>query len=351
MAKHRRDEIRREILARLADWSVSPVAAVAEYFGVTRQAVQRHLAAMVDEGLIEAQGTAPHLRYRLHALSHAEAEMRLKPPPEEDRVWREQVRPTLEGLDAEPTDICYYGFTEILNNAIDHSGGRRVRVWAERSGASVRMGVEDDGIGIFRKLAEATRLSDIREVPLELAKGKLTTDPRRHTGEGIFFTSRAFTSIVLESNGISFAYQHREPEPLWTVSGPSDAEAVPDESARGTRVELLLVLPARRPLEAVFAEYSSGPEEYRFSKTHVPLKLAAVGEDTLMSRSSAKRVLARVERFDEATLDFTHVRSIGQAFADEIFRVFASEHPNVHLRVVNANPKVQAMIRRARSHR
>jgi STAS-like domain of unknown function (DUF4325) len=38
---------------------------------------------------------------------------------------------------------------------------------------------------------------------------------------------------------------------------------------------------------------------------------------------------------------------IGQAFADEIFRVFHDAHPDIRLEVVNAEPDVTKMIERA----
>jgi hypothetical protein len=41
------------------------------------------------------------------------------------------------------------------------------------------------------------------------------------------------------------------------------------------------------------------------------------------------------------------VTSIGQAFADEVFRVFARDHPDVVLVPMHAVPAVQQMIRRA----
>lgn len=65
----------------------------------------------------------------------------------------------------------------------------------------------------------------------------------------------------------------------------------------------------------------------------------------------AGRLHGTGERFDEALLDFKGVRSIGPAFADEIFRVFAAAHPNVQLIAINANEQVTAMIRRATAAR
>ena len=76
-------------------------------------------------------------------------------------------------------------------------------------------------------------------------------------------------------------------------------------------------------------------------------ELAQYGTDPLISRSHAKRILACLESFAEAILDFSGVDSIGQAFADEIFRVFARAHPGVKLTPIHANEEVNRMIRRA----
>lgn len=68
---------------------------------------------------------------------------------------------------------------------------------------------------------------------------------------------------------------------------------------------------------------------------------------TLVSRSQAKQLLQRVDRTRCVILDFEGIERIGQAFADEIFRVFVNEHPGVKLVAIHAAPEVQQMIRRA----
>ena len=68
-----------------------------------------------------------------------------------------------------------------------------------------------------------------------------------------------------------------------------------------------------------------------------------------MSRSQAKRLLARVDRFSIVIFDFATVESIGQAFADEIFRVFERAHPNIKLVAINTSKSIDQMINRARS--
>lgn len=80
------------------------------------------------------------------------------------------------------------------------------------------------------------------------------------------------------------------------------------------------------------------------------MKLAQFGDDNLVSRSQAKRLLARVEKFKSVVFDFRGVEMVGQAFADEVFRVFSLQHPEVELVELNANAAVKRMVSRARSH-
>jgi hypothetical protein len=66
--------------------------------------------------------------------------------------------------------------------------------------------IHDDGEGIFKKLRRELDLADARHAVLELSKGKVTTDPAHHTGEGIFFTSRMFDSFFIHAGNIWFVH-------------------------------------------------------------------------------------------------------------------------------------------------
>jgi hypothetical protein len=114
----------------------------------------------------------------------------------------------------------------------------------------------------------------------------------------------------------------------------------PDSS---TMVAMELDNNTERTLKDVFDQYSSG-ENYDLSKTVVPLRLAKFGEEKLISRSQAKRALARVDRFRAVVFDFAGIEMIGQAFADEIFRVWARAHEDVVCTVIDASPAVRKMI-------
>jgi anti-sigma regulatory factor (Ser/Thr protein kinase) len=236
--------------------------------------------------------------------------------------------------------ICQYGFTEVFNNAIDHSEGRQALVKVERTAQSVSLIVIDDGVGIFEKIKSSFGLEDYRHAILELAKGKLTTDPKRHSGEGIFFASRVFDEFAIAANRYQFIH-FNSPEGDWLI----EDEKIDSD---GTMIKMKIAVDSPRTLKAVFDLYANpDTDDYGFSRTHVPLRLAQYGNDQLISRSQAKRVLSRFERFKEVFLDFSGIEAIGQAFADEIFRVYALDHPEIKLVAQNANEQVSRMIRRA----
>ncbi|WHZ19396.1 MAG: ATP-binding region, ATPase-like [Rhodanobacteraceae bacterium] len=314
------------------------VAAVGESLGLTRQTVIARVRALIDAGYLEKSGTTrPTYRHgpsRRATFTHPLRGL------EEDRVWSRDVAPLLRGLPANVIDICHHGLTEMVNNAIDHSGGSHLRVYVDRTREIVTLMVSDDGVGIFRKITAALDLPDERLALLELSKGKLTTDPRRHTGEDVFFTSRMFDRFQIASGELVFDHDDAEADDLLDTIEPRYAR-------RGTTVLMEIATKSKRTAKQVFDKFSSGPDDYAFAKTVVPVRLAKVGDENLVSRSQAKRLMQRVERFRTVVLDFAGVTSIGQAFADEVFRVFASAHPGVELIPMHAVPQVQQMIRRA----
>jgi len=86
---------------------------------------------------------------------------------------------------------------------------------------------------------------------------------------------------------------------------------------------------------------------FGFDKTIVSVRLELHGDDMLVSRSQAKRLLNRFDRFRVVVLDFEGISEIGQAFADEVFRVFPNFHPTTEICAINANDPVKKMISRA----
>ncbi len=334
----RGEDIRRYILENVGKNSANISKKTAEHFGITRQAISKHLQRLISEHALTQAGNTRNRSYKLASLSQSIKRFLITPELAEDVVWRNDVAPILGELPENVRDIWAYGFTEMFNNAIDHSEGSEIVIRITRTAVDTTMLLIDNGIGIFKKIQTALKLLDESHAILELAKGKLTTDPKNHTGEGIFYTSRMFDDFAILSGGIYFSHTFGKPEDWVMESTPST----------GTTVWMKLNNHTARRKKKIFDEFSSR-DNYGFNKTVIPVRLAQYENDKLISRSQAKRVLARVELFKTVIFDFDGVFTIGQAFADEIFRVFSQAHPEMRLIELHANSEVGRMIKRARS--
>ncbi len=336
---HDSSEVRAFIFAHVLEHPKDVAKRVADRFGITRQAANRHLGRLVEEGLLVSEGQTRRRQYRPAVLGSVDVTIPIGAELQEDLLWRDHVSPLLRAVPENVRDVCNYGFTEMINNANDHSGSPTLTLAAEITAARIKLLVIDQGVGIFRKIKDALGLHDERHAILELAKGKFTTDPERHTGEGIFFTSRMFDCFAIGSGALALVHRRRFQDFL-----------IREEIAReGTMAVMEIEARSTHTANEVFGRYASDQDDYAFQRTHVVVGLAEAEGDKLVSRSQAKRLVSRLERFREVVLDFRSVASIGPAFADEIFRVFRAAHPHVQLVPINANEDVERMIRRAES--
>lgn len=333
----RSSEIEAALLQAVETHPRDLVGMVAAQLGLSGARISSQVRELVAAGYLDKAGTTRPVytlgRHRRSRQRYARIGLA------EDAVWFGQLSPLLQTLPPAVLEIAHYGVTEMVNNAVDHSDAGHVAVQMDLRDGQLRLTVADDGVGIFHKISRALDLPDERLALLELAKGKFTTDPRRHTGEGVFFTSRLFDRFGIVSGGLVFSHDDAFDKDILF-----DADGMPSQ---GTVVFMAIDTASERTPRQVFDQYSSGPDDYSFAKTVVPVRLAQVGEENLISRSQARRLLQRVDRFRHVVLDFGGVAGIGQAFADEIFRVFALAHPEIELIPVHAVPEVQQMIRRA----
>ncbi|MDO8412344.1 MAG: DUF4325 domain-containing protein [Gallionellaceae bacterium] len=327
-------DLRRSILDAIAHDGGNVAARLAAQHGVSRQSTSAWLAKLKQEGFITSSGVGRGVRYQLAVLANVQHSYE-RAGLSEDRVWRELAGPQLADLQPNVRDIWHYAITEMVNNAIDHSGSVQVVVELLRDALNTTVYVADEGEGIFLKIQRALHLYDPREAILELAKGKLTTDPAHHTGEGIFFSSKVMDAFDIRSGTLHFMHDEWGADVL--LERPANAP--------GTLVLMRLANNSARTLQEVFNLFAA-PEEYTFARTIVPVKLAQHEGEKLVSRSQAKRLTMRFERFQTVVLDFAGVEEIGQAFADEVFRVFQQAHPATTLSPINMTSAVENMFKR-----
>jgi anti-sigma regulatory factor (Ser/Thr protein kinase) len=365
----RAQAVRDFILEVVDDHPHDLVTAVSSRFDTTKQTASYHIQKAVSDKELIQTGKTRRARFYLAPKKTWQKQYSLAGPnaaQSEHDVWEADVLPQLAGLPENALDIWRYCFTEMFNNAIDHSGGSRATVQLKRTTVNVEIAIIDNGVGIFKKIQQAMKFPDVRYSALELHKGKFTTDPAHHTGEGIFFTSKVLDAFDISSGGVYFTSPSSSAgaleanisaaasvsallSPTTKKSSTSTTTSTTARKGAGTAFWMKLKNTTTRSLREVFDQFASPEGDYKFDKTIVPVKLAEQNRNDLVSRSQAKRLLLRIDRFRTVILDFKNVNQIGQAFADEIFRVFVRSHPGVDLQFVNANEEVTRMIKRAQS--
>ncbi|KKW41932.1 MAG: hypothetical protein UY92_C0012G0011 [Candidatus Magasanikbacteria bacterium GW2011_GWA2_56_11] len=311
------------------------VALVADRYNISRQRAHNYVTREVTKGNLIKVGKTRATRYFLASGNEIEFAIKIKPGLAEDKIWSKYVKPLLLKYPYNIQNIAAYGFTEIFNNAIDHSRGTSIYSNIKLEKGNLIITIMDNGVGIFKKIQEALQLESIRESILHLSKGKFTTDPSKHTGEGIFFTSRMLDRFSILSSDLFYSFQNQE----WFLS-PEKKE----NFGKGTCITMVLSPQSTKTPKEIFDQYAD--QEIGFWKTKVAVALSADPNDPHVSRSQAKRLLIGLEKFKSIILDFKNVESVGQAFVDEIFRVFQNEHPDITIQHVNANEDAESMIKR-----
>jgi anti-sigma regulatory factor (Ser/Thr protein kinase) len=313
---------------------------VAKKFGISRQRAHTHVKRAVDSGILVRVGKTSSSQYFLVGGNHIRFELKRTPDLKEDWVWSKLLKPMFRELPANIYKICNYGFTEIFNNAIDHSEGTETYVEAKLDKDKIEIVIMDNGVGIFKKIQQALKLDSVQESLLHLSKGKFTTDPKNHTGQGIFFTSRAVDTFSIYSDDLYFSFKESE----WFLS-PEKRE----DFGKGTYIKMEISLKTSKTVKSVMDEYAD--TEIGFHKTIVAVALSSDPDDPHVSRSQAKRLLMGLEKFKTIVLDFAAVTDVGQAFADEVFRVFQNEYPDIKIVHLNTSKDVEEMIKRAIAER
>lgn len=309
-------------------------AAVVERTGITSRRARALLSELVALGWLVCEGSPRRPRYRAGPLRQVVRQYALQGLAE-DRAWAHDFAPHFDTLPAEVRRMAQHAFTELLNNAVDHSGGAWVTATLRQTATQMQLLLSDDGLGLFDKIAADFEIDDAQLAMFELGKGKLTSAPTRHTGRGLYFTARLADVFDLHAN--ANAFQRRD----WEPGGWRAARAL---LRRGTSIYLAIALDTPRTLDGVMRSASADGAGYGFERTQVPLGLLAGATGVLESRAQARRVGARLAQFQHVELDFSGVIDVGHAFADELFRVIPLQQHGLDLRPLNAPPRVATLI-------
>ena len=315
------------ILDKIASDAQSLSKSVSETFNISTNTVHTYLNELIDNGIIEKQKRG---KYKLVSTRHqysfkrSAGELNSDTLPY-DACLEKEIRHLADNVQR----IWAYSLSEMVNNVIDHSDAENMHLIISQNYLTTTVILTDDGVGIFEKIKNHFNFPTTEEAICELFKGKLTTDEENHSGEGIFFTSKMMDTFLILSSGKIF------------TSSRFDDDTILDfgDKVNGTCVLMTLSNFTHKTPKEIFDQFSD--IDGSFVTTKIPLK--NIFDSAPVSRSQAKRVCNRLEKFTEAILDFDGIEWMGQGFAHQLFVVFRKAHPEISLVPQNMNDSVKTM--------
>ena len=326
--KDRKQSIKHYILEKIDQDTPSISKTVADTFSINPSTIHSYINELVKDNVIVKVKRG---QYELVNKEYSYLLKRENGDLDDDTyAFDICLKEHIEGFENNVQDIWSYTFSEMINNVMDHSLADSVKITISQNFLATCVMIEDNGIGIFQKIKDYFKLSSIEDSICELFKGKLTTDTKNHSGEGIFFSYKLMDDfLIISSSKIFTTNKYDEGKILSLVL----------ENQKGTCVFMELSNFSHKTAKEIFDAYSN--VDGGFVKTKIPLK--NIFDTSPVSRSQAKRICNRLDKFKEVIVDFDEIEWLGQGFAHQLFVVFANSHPGIILTPINMNEDVTKM--------
>ncbi len=313
------------------------VKATIEAFNISKSSVYNYVKQMETDGLIEKKENTYTLRTNnYHYFFKNDGTLG------EDRVYSQFISQHIQ-FKKNVNSIWNYAFTEMMNNAIEHSEAENISVSIYQNCLDTEILIIDDGIGIFKNIQRFMKTSknemiSLRECVSLLFAGKFTTARQYHTGEGIFFTSHVMDEFIIYSDDNFFTRNNFTSAQIEDTNLHSLMQM-----EKGTIVRMTISNSTKKVLSEVFNTFA--PVDEGFIKTTIPVAHMFAGGNPV-SRSEARRLLECIALFNDIDLDFSGVEEIGQGFAHELFVLGKQKYPHINLRTIKTCKTVENMIKR-----
>lgn len=340
--EEKRESIKRYMLEKIRQGDEAFIQKTMENFQISITTVKRYLRECLENEIL-CEDSENKTGYKLKTTSHMFF-YQSENYSDEDEIYYQDIRPLVEDTSKEAKSIWYYAFTEMMNNAIEHSMWKNIHCVVKKDYLYTEISIIDDGIGIYKSVKDYLQQKLMKEVSCqdaltELYKGKMTTKPGEHSGEGIFFTSKVLNEFAIWSDNTIYSQGCYDKEQFVQSHLLSYYNKI---NHIGTMVVMKLENQTVRTIKEVFDMFA--PIEEGFVKTRIPLAEVCPYAEPV-ARSQARRILYRLEEFKQVEFDFEGVEFMGQGFADEVFRVFQNKYPETELLALNANRTVLGMIK------
>ena len=330
---HSSEQIKDFILENLSRHQKDIIKASIHKFGISRQAILKHMHTLINKDRVIAHGKTRDRFYELKPIVNYSKSVDIDESISANDILRNQILPNLDSIPSNIHEICEFSFQALLSNVFDHAQASILHYKIYVSPSEIHFILNDNGIGIFKKLNRFLGLNDFQVAAIEIAKGRITTDPVNHAGDELMTVIRLFDQVTIDASGICLTYQQNNNE--WTISESSQQN--------GTRIHLEISTNSNRTCEKVFYQIFQQND----SSVCIPVNLVRSQGGQVNSRTQAQSLLHNLKDLNEIEFDFNNIDLIGPAFADELIRKTKVNNKNSDITWINSTTMVDMLMSRA----
>ena len=303
-------------------------------FGISRQAVLKHMHALISEKKVIAHGKTRDRFYELRPEVNFSKTIDLSKEYAYGEIINNQIFPQLLILTKNVREICEFSISAILNNINDHAEATSFYYKLYFNYKDIHIIVSDNGEGLFKHIQTRLELKNPQMAALEIAKGGITTDPDNHSGEELHTLINLFDQVTIDSTGISLKFDNKSHS--WMI----------DRSIhkKGTRIHLKIKPSSRRTCKEVFHRLFKSEQK----SVRIPVSLLKIHNAQIVnSRQQAQNILRNISDLKTIEFDFNNIDIIGPAFADELIRNTKKKNESANIKWINSNKMIDVLMSRA----
>ena len=327
------EQIKQFILENLTVHQKDIIKASIRKFGLSRQAILKHMHTLISEDRVVAHGKTRDRFYELKPLVNFTKTIDVKDGLSASEILKNQLLPQLDSVALNIYEICEYSIRAVLVNALDHAQATKLNYKLYVSPSDVHFILSDNGIGIFEKLNQSLHLKDAQVAAVEIAKGHITTDPENHSGDELMTVIHLFDKVTIDASGICLTYLNKQNE--WKVS--------PSSQQKGTRIHLEIKSNSHRTCQEVFSQLFDQEK----NMVRIPVNLIRGDGEQVNSRTQAQNLLHNIRDLTKIEFDFKNIDLIGPAFADELVRKTKEKNQIADIIWTNTTKIVDVLMSRA----
>ena len=303
-------------------------------FGISRQAALKHMNALIDNNMVMAYGKTRDRRYKLIPQVNYNKIIPIDSDFILHDVLQENFLIHLESLPKNIFQICEYSIEALVNNIVEHSQASNLYVKLFLTYSDLNIIISDNGSGLLDNIRSKLDLEIVELAALELAKGQITTNLLKNSGEALNTIFHLFDKVEVDSSGYGIVYLSNREQ--WDIKYSTQKQ--------GTRVHLQINPNSNRTCDKIFQKLFNKKEQC----IRLPISLLkGPKKNSLISKQQAKNIFWNIGSINTIQFDFYNIDLIGPAFADELVRQSISINSDVSIEWINANDTIDLLMKRA----